>query len=160
MGDESVEQFEQRLSIRQRRSVSPVIIVDTREKQPYQFETHIRESLNAGDYSVDGLQDRITIERKSKKDIFSCVGRNRRRFERELTQLAGYDYAAIVIESSIEDLLSAPAFTRVRPKAVVNSLLSWSVKYGIPIFFAGNRKYARGVTYKLLEKFWKQHNGK
>lgn len=135
------------------------IIIDSREQHPYEFQDAITKTLKSGDYSIEGLEDRITIERKDKQDAYASLGRGRVRFEKELKRLSKYEYAAIVIECDLPSFLEPPAFTRMKPKAAVNSLISWSVKYGVHIFFASNRKYAKAITYRILEKFFK-HKGK
>jgi len=49
----------------------PILIIDTREKQPWcfddddDFQEIIHRKLDYGDYSIEGLEDRIFIERKS-----------------------------------------------------------------------------------------------
>lgn len=112
-------------------------------------------ALRSGDYSLFGYENRMAIERKTLSDAYSSIGAGRKRFERELERLSGMDYAAIVIEATLEDFLRAPAFSKMNPKAAVNSLLAWSVKYRVCVFFAGNRRYGKTLTYRLLEKFWK-----
>ena len=131
------------------------IVVDTREQHPYKFENAITKTLKSGDYSILGLEGKITIERKSKTDAYSSLGAGRTRFENELKRLSEFDYSAIVIESSLADFLQAPPFTRMNPKAALNSLVSWSVKYKVFIFFASDRRYARALVYRILEKYYK-----
>jgi len=132
-----------------------MIVVDTREQKPYKFEHSMLKTLESGDYSIRGLEDRIVIERKSKIDAFGSLGKGRSRFEREVKRMSGYDYAAIVIESSLASFLRPPAFTQMNPKAALNTLISWSVKYGVFIYFASDRRHARALVYRILEKFWK-----
>lgn len=137
----------------------PVVAVDTREQKPYRFPRSEMKTLPTGDYSVVGLEDRIAIERKTKEDAYSSLGRGRARFARELERLSRYDYAAIVIETSLPDFLRAPAFSRMKPKAAANSIIAWSVKYRVCVFFAGDRLHGNALTRQLLEKFWRYHNG-
>ena len=132
-----------------------MVVVDTREQKPYKFERSMLKTLESGDYSIRGLEDRIVIERKSKTDAFGSLGKGRSRFEREVKRMSEYEYAAIVIESSLASFLRPPAFTRMNPKAALNTLISWSVKYGVFIYFASDRKHARALVYRILEKFWK-----
>ena len=42
------------------------IIIDTREQQPWVFEdyTTANEKLDTGDYSIEGMEDLLCIERK------------------------------------------------------------------------------------------------
>ena len=131
------------------------IVVDSREQWPYRFKDSIVKGLEAGDYSIEGLEDRITVERKTKQDAYASLGRGRARFERELKRLSKYDYPVIVIESDLASFLEAPAFTMLNPRAAINSLISWSVKYGVHVFFASDRRYAKAITYRILEKFFK-----
>lgn len=134
-----------------------IIAVDTRERKPYQFLESELKTLSAGDYSIVGLENRIVIERKTKEDAYASLGAGRARFERELKRLSQYDYSAIVIESNLIDFLQAPAFTKMNPKAAMNSLVSWSVKYKVFIFFASDRRHAKALIYRILQKYWKHH---
>lgn len=141
------------------RAVGPVIAVDTREQRPYRFSRYEVRTLATGDYSIVGLEDRIAIERKRLEELFSITGRDRERFERELARMAPLDYAAIVIEASLPQILRGAAFSRVSPKAVVGSLVSWSIRYRAHVFFAGDRRHAKALTCRLLEKYWRYQNG-
>jgi len=135
----------------------PVIVIDTREQLPYRFERSVVKKLDQGDYSIEGLEHLVAVERKSKVDAYGTIGRGRERFERELERLAHLEYAAIVIECSLPDFLEPPPQSRLHPRAAVCSLLAWSVKYGVHVFFAGDRRHAQAVTFKLLEKFHKYY---
>ena len=98
----------------------PIIIVDTREQKPYrfdQFEVTVK-ALATGDYSLAGLENQVAIERKTKNDAYSSIGRARARFERELERLARLRYAAIVIEASLTDFLQAPRFSGMNSRPV------------------------------------------
>jgi ERCC4-type nuclease len=134
------------------------VVIDSREQQPYSYPGAVVKGLPTGDYSALGYENRVAIERKSKADAYASLGSGRARFERELQRLAKLDYAAIVIESSLEDFLEPPAFTRMNPKSAVNSIIAWSVKYRVGVFFAGNRTLARSLIYRLLEKFVRYAN--
>lgn len=131
------------------------IVIDSRERQPYRFQDVVIKSLKSGDYSILGLEGKITIERKTKEDAYASLGSGRKRFEKEQKRLSEYDYSAIVIESGLADFLEPPPFTKMSPKAAINSLISWSIKYGVHIFFASDRRYAKAITYRILEKFFK-----
>jgi DNA excision repair protein ERCC-4 len=45
------------------------VVVDTREQEPYGFDSEsiasIRKALPAGDYSIEGFETRVAVERKS-----------------------------------------------------------------------------------------------
>jgi DNA excision repair protein ERCC-4 len=134
-----------------------VVAVDTREQRPYRFPRWERKALASGDYSVVGLEDRVAVERKTKADAYASLGRGRGRFEREVERLAKMDYAALVIEASLPEFLVPPAFSRLNPRSAVASLLAWSVRHRVFVFFAGDRQHGRAVTWSLLEKYWRYH---
>ena len=141
------------------RAVGPVIAVDTREQKPYRFPRSEVKTLATGDYSIVGLEDRIAIERKRLEELFCIAGRERERFERELERMTALDYAAIVIEADLPQILRGAAFSQVSPKAVVGSLVSWSIRYRAHVFFAGDRRHAKALTCRLLDKYWRYQNG-
>lgn len=138
-----------------------VVLIDDREKKPYdfpRFRTSVAR-LQAGDYSLGGLEARVSIERKQLAELFTITGRDRERFERELERMANLDYAAIVVEADLPQILHGAAFSQVSPKAVVGSLVSWSIRYRAHVFFAGDRRHANALTCRLLEKYWRFQNG-
>lgn len=136
-----------------------VVAIDTREQKPYRFPRAKVKTLKTGDYSIVGLEERIAIERKTKEDAYSSLGKGRARFERELNRLSRIHYAAVVIEASLPDFLEAPTFSRMNPKAAVSSVIAWSVKYRVAVFFAGDRMHGNALTLQLLEKYWRYHSG-
>ncbi|MBD3335256.1 MAG: hypothetical protein GF355_07040 [Candidatus Eisenbacteria bacterium] len=129
-----------------------LFVIDSREQRPYRLEPSKVAALPTGDYSIAGFEDRIAVERKTKADLYVCIGRERQRFERELERLAGFDFAAIVIECSLPDFLRPPAPSLVHPRAAIGSLLSWAVRHGVHAIFAGDRRHGAAVTKKILEK--------
>lgn len=147
------------------------VVVDTREQAPYAFrglqadaKDGSREleiplefrALEAGDYSVLGFTDCIAVERKSLEDLYSTLGQGRERFEREHQRLAEYRHAAVVIEASWETILShPPERSRLLPKTVLRTALSWSQKYGVHWHAFENRRLAEVATYRILEQFHK-----
>jgi ERCC4-type nuclease len=135
-----------------------IVVIDSREQHPYKFDGTITKALKSGDYSISGLEDKIAIERKTKEDAYSSLGAGRARFEKELIRLSDYDYSAIVIESNLDNFLQAPPFTKMNPKAAMNSLVSWSVKYKVFIFFASDRQHAKALVFRILQKYFK-HRG-
>lgn len=136
-----------------------IIVVDSREKKPYNFKDSVVFGLKTGDYSIVGLEDKIAIERKSKQDLFSSLcGKNRERFKREIERLVKYDYGALIIESDLPDLLIPLKHTEMNPKAVVGSILSWSIFFNLHVFFASDRNHAKSTVYKLLRKYWEKHD--
>ena len=136
------------------------IVIDSREQAPLAFGGWpvVVAGLKTGDYSIQGFEDRVALERKSVSDLLVCVGRERPRFERELVRLAALEYGAIVIEATLAEVLAGTRWSAVNPKAAASSLLAWSVEHRLPVFFAGTRPLAAATVLKLLTKWFRQHD--
>ena len=131
------------------------IIIDNREQRPYEFTGTETETgtLETGDYSISGASHLIAIERKTADDLIGCLTRHRERFERELHRGRALQYFALVVESSLLELSNGHYRSMMKPKAAIQSLLAFSVRYDLPIFFAENRDFGQRVTESLLLKF-------
>ena len=50
------------------------ILIDTREQRPYKFDIDtVTGTLTTGDYSICGLENYISIERKTIDDLIGCL---------------------------------------------------------------------------------------
>ncbi|MBW1710605.1 MAG: ERCC4 domain-containing protein [Deltaproteobacteria bacterium] len=131
-----------------------IIVIDTREQLPYEFKTENESgTLQTGDYSIKGAEDLVAIERKTIDDLIGCLTGGRERFEKELRRSRALEYFALVIECSLLDLTNGRYTSKMNPKSAVQSVLAFSVRYGMPVFFAENRVYGGRLTESLLLKF-------
>lgn len=140
----------------------PVVVIDTREQLPWAFSprvTTVRSALPAGDYSIQGLEDRVAIERKSLADYVRSVIQERDRFGRELRLLADYDFAVVVVEATWLDVVAGNYGGGVKPASVIGATVSIMVDIGVPVLFAGDRPGARRMTEELLLR-WHRRAGK
>lgn len=137
------------------------VIVDTREQQPYHFKEEkniqiVKEKLDSGDYALKGHTDKIIIERKTLTDLFVVIGNGRNRFKNELERLKNScEFPILLIEGSVSDIFdkfALPYNSKIHPNSVIGSLISWSVKFGVQIIFAGNRAKGELITAKYLTK--------
>lgn len=143
------------------RTTSPsekvVVVVDTREQEPYAFDpelvTATRRALPAGDYSIEGYEASMALERKSLEDFVSSVVRERERFGRELRALAEYDLGCVVVEGSLDDVLARRYRSGAHPEAVLGATLSIIVDHGVPVLFCGDRQLARRFVEGLLCRY-------
>ena len=133
------------------------IIVDKREQTPLSF--NIKDisiptelgTLQTGDYSVKGLESKISVERKSLSDLLGCIGNDRERFERELERISAFETRALVIESTWEEIEAGNYYkSKVHPNAVIGSLLSWQEKYSLPIMMCVDHERTGLMTARLL----------
>ena len=137
------------------------IIIDTNEQLAYSFHNInprpilIYKKLKTGDYSIEGFESEITIERKTLGDLFGSVGTGRERFEREFIRMQSFKYAAVVIESGLDDIfINPPEHSSMLRKSVFRTLISWSIRYGVKIWPCPDRNFAEKTTYIILKRWW------
>ncbi len=133
------------------------IIIDTREQEAWTFDCPtIRRKLDAGDYSVDGLESAVAVERKSLKDFVSTVIHDFARFAAELEKLSSLEAACVVVEADLDDVLRGLAADECRgasPESVMGAAVHVSLRYGVPVFWCGSRQAARAFTDAFLRMF-------
>ena len=134
-----------------------IILTDSREQKVYEFN-HPTEvtGLSVGDYSIKGLQDHVAVERKELNDLIGCLTSGRERFKKELYRGKSLDYMALVVEASLADIINGNYRSEMQPKAVVQSLIAFSVRYRLPVWLAGSREHGQRLTESLLLKYVKQ----
>ncbi len=130
------------------------IIIDSREQKPYAFTGHrtVCRKLDAGDYSLEGYEGRIAVERKSKEDAWGSVGKAR--FERALLRLGEVERPFLVIESTLEQFVIPPAYVEQRTaQATLHFYLSRMVRLRVPVVWAPSRAWAEMMIVCWFRKF-------
>lgn len=147
-----------------------VVLIDNREQQPYAFDRFTADKkfgggplvvetrtvcLNTGDYSVEGFEERIAVERKSLNDLFHTLSQGRDRFERELTRLNGFEVAAVVVEAEWATILGEPPrFSQLEPKTVYRSVLAWCQRFPrVHWYTVPGREFGEATALRILERF-------
>ncbi len=131
------------------------LVIDTREQLPYAFSDRVdtvRAALPAGDYSVEGLERLVAVERKSLDDFVSSVIHERARFRRELEKLQSYRAACIVVEADFADILYHSYYSKAHPAAVAGAALAIIIDYQIPVFLCSDREGACRFTEGYLRR--------
>lgn len=149
------------------------VAVDTREQAPWPFRgitlggrewlvPRKVQTLQTGDYSIVGLEDRIVIERKEAGDFTATISAGNARFRREHERMAEViragGFCCIIVEgcmSAICDELDDPLSGRkIGSDVVVGWVASWPRRYGVHLFFAGDRRRAEVLAFRVLYKWW------
>ena len=127
------------------------IIVDTRETTPlFECPPSIKGTLHNGDYSLRGFEDVIAIERKSISDLLGSVGQRRKHFLMQVRRCSQVE-GCILIEGSIRAVLGYKPRGKMNGRNALAALMSWSVAYGIPVFFADGLLEAQGVAISWMK---------
>ena len=131
----------------------PIVLIDTREQTPLTFTRfpnwiagEKRQKLKIGDYTVQGMEHLLAIERKTLSDIITTVMQERSRFFKMCEQLARYGWRALLIEASYEDIKSPynEENTFAHPNAVSGTLDALEARFGIPVIYTSR--------YRLLSE--------
>ena len=153
------------------------LAVDTREQAPWTF-TDIAiggkrwlvkrqvQTLATGDYSIVGCEDRIVIERKSPADFTATISAGNARFRAEferMQEILHYGeglghFCCVIVEGCMaticDDLDDTTSGRRITSDVVIGWCASWPRRYGVPVFFAGDRRHAELLAFRLLWKWW------
>lgn len=133
--------------IRSAQIPKPIVLVDTREQLPLPlFSNHSnwiggerKVTLKTGDYSIEGMEKLLSLERKSLADIVSCTVTYRPRFLTACERLSKFKWKAILIEATLEDIKGGfeqfDIPSKVHPNAVCGTLDAIEAKFGIPIIY-------------------------
>jgi len=154
----------------------PFVLIDTREKEP--FALHVnhpnwvlgerRETLKTGDYTVEGMESLLCLERKSLADLVACTVTYRQRFLAACARLARFRWKAILIEATLEDIKGGfGAFdipSEVHPNAVCGTLDAIEAKFGIPVIYTStsqNLATERAASWlsKHFTYWWLEQHG-
>lgn len=149
-----------------------LLIRDTREKTAHGWDwpedntfagTKIA-TLKYGDYSIEGLEHLIFIERKKSTAEFAancCEDR----FERLLEKGAQLKYKFCILEFDFEDILTFPINSgmprwqwnkvKISPAFLVSTLSKMSIDFGIHVMYGGNAERAERLCYSILKRIYK-----
>jgi ERCC4-type nuclease len=147
------------------------VVIDTREGHPWTFDgleadadrkyrplivPTVTAGLKSGDYSIQGAEHLVAVERKSLADLYSTLGQQRERFERELVRLAAMEFAAVVVEAGWAAVLNdPPATSKLRPKTVYRSVLAWQQRFPrVHWWLADTRSFAERTAFRILQRFY------
>lgn len=157
------------------------ILIDTQEQIPWTFHglrSHrrgkrlplivptIKQKLGKfhGDYTIQGLEEMVSIERKAPDDARSSLldYREKRENLREtLRCLTGMRYAAIVIECTFGQLLGGvEARGRKTEEEIARTLyqtvIAWQQDLRVPWLFCDSRRLAEVTAYRILERAFRK----
>ena len=151
----------------------PVVLVDTREKYPFDFSgfkswiaVAKSQALKVGDYSIEGMATLLVLERKTLTDLITTVIQERSRFFNQCEKMTKYRWRALLIEASYEDIKTPYDYdeynTLAHPNAVSGTLDALEARFGIPVIYTSLYRplaeekaaswLSKHFTYWYLEK--------
>lgn len=144
------------------------IIVDTREQKPWSFPEHTVavSKLDTGDYSIQGLEDVLCIERKrSVSEIANNI--TEKRFTDVLSRMSKYRFPFILLEFDLNDVLDFPIGSdipkrlwdkiKIRPQFILKNITEMSLIYNIYVIFCGSKSNAETYAEFIMNKVYSKH---
>ncbi len=141
------------------------IIVDTREQQPWNFKTYgtVSQKLDTGDYSIEGLENLVAIERKKSVNEFA-TNITEKRFKDWVERLGNVEFAFVLLEFGLEDVLRYPAGSsipkkmwnkiKISPNFIIKNLLDLQLKYNIKVLFCENHHFAEHLAEQIFKRIY------
>jgi ERCC4-type nuclease len=145
------------------------IIVDTREQQPWVFKHHAtaNQKLDTGDYSIQGYEDIICIERKHSISEF-VNNMTEKRFSNVLERMSSYKYAFIIMEFDFDSVVNFPLGSdipkriwknlKINPAYIIKYISDIQVKYNIKVLFCGSSHNAAKMAVSLMRRVIENNN--
>lgn len=147
------------------------IIVDTREQQPWEFGLHVtaKKKLDTGDYSIQGLESILAIERKkSVSEIANNITESR--FKNVLERMSQIRYPFMLFEFDLDDIYNFPIGSdipkklwdklRISPKYLLKYLTELQLNYGIHILYCGCAENAEKMAVSIMKRVYDKHGNK
>lgn len=139
------------------------IIVDTREQKPWGFSeyTTAHRKLDTGDYSIEGLENILCIERKQSSSEFAN-NIVESRFKDVIERMSQIKYAFLLLEFHLEDLLIYPKGStvprkmwdkiKISPAFLIKNIIELQLNHNIIVYFCGNSSNAEKMAEYLFKK--------
>ncbi len=139
------------------------IIVDTREQQPWTFDSYTKahKKLDTGDYSIEGLEHLLTIERKKSSSEFA-TNIVESRFKDVVMRLSQFKYSFLLLEFDLEDLLIYPIGStvpkrmwdkvKITPSFLIKNIIELQLNHNIKVMFCGNAANAEKIAEFIFKK--------
>lgn len=146
-----------------------IVIKDTREQEGYFFSAFntcagmIEQKLDTGDYTIQGFEDKICIERKGcVEELAVNLGQKKQAFMNEIERMKVFPHKFLILEFSLEDLVKFPDETRIpiknkaslkiTGKYMLKCLFEFQLYNDIHILFCGNKYNAFLAVSSILKR--------
>lgn len=148
----------------QLRTPKPVVIVDTREQNPFSFERFRgwfagveKRPLKLGDYSLAGLETICTVERKDLPDLVHSFTVERRVFIDRLREMASYPQRLLVITAALSQVKSPYSHSKASPNKITQSLIATLAGLGVPFLCVETHELGEEIVASYLYQVFLYH---
>lgn len=146
------------------------IIVDTREQNAWEFGNHStsRTKLDTADYSIEGLEHLLAIERKqSVSEVATNI--TEKRFPAFLERMSDIPHKFMLFEFDLEDVYNFPVGSeipkskwdklKVKNNYILKQISLFHIKYGIHTVFCGDADNAEKMAIRIMRTVYEKYQG-
>ena len=133
------------------------LIVDTREQNPFTFGRFRgwfakvkHKALQIGDYSIEGLEDEVTVERKDLADLIHSFTTDRAVFVKRLRKMSNYTHRLLVVTAALSEVKSPYGGTSTNPNRITQSLIAVLAGLGVPFVCSETHELGAEITASYL----------
>ena len=154
----------------QLRTPKPVVIVDTREQNPFSFARFQgwfagveKKPLALGDYSVSGLEDVCAVERKDLNDLVRSFTVERPVFVERLRRMSAFPDRLLVITAAMSQVKSRYEHSPANPNQITQSLIAALAGLRVPFLCVETHELGEEIVasylYQVHLYHWLESNG-
>jgi hypothetical protein len=154
----------------QLRTPKPVLVVDTREQNPFSFERFggwfsgiEKRALEIGDYSIAGLEDTCVVERKDLPDLVRSFQMERSVFVACLRLMSTFPDRLLVITAALSQVKSRYEHSPANPNQITQSLLATLAGLRVPFLCVETHELGEEIVasylYQVHLYHWLESNG-
>jgi ERCC4-type nuclease len=154
----------------QLRTPKPVIVVDTREQNPFSFARFSgwfsgieKRPLELGDYSVAGLEDTCVVERKDLNDLVRSFHMERPVFVSRLRRMSAFPDRLLIITAALSQVKSRYEYSPANPNQITQSLVATLAGLRVPFLCVETHELGEEIVasylYQIHLYHWLESNG-
>ena len=154
----------------QLRTPKPVIVVDTREQNPFSFARYSswfsgieKKPLGIGDYSIAGLEDTCVVERKDLSDLARSFHMERPVFVARLRRMSAFPDRLLVITAALSQVKSRYEHSPANPNQITQSLVATLAGLRVPFLCVETHELGEEIVasylYQVHLYHWLESNG-
>ena len=148
----------------QLRTPRPTVIVDTREQNPFSFSRFgdwfagiEKKPLRLGDYSVVGMEEICTVERKGLPDLVHSFTAERSVFVEHLRQMSNYPHRLLVITAALSQVKSPYSHSKANPNRITQSLIAALAGLQVPFLCVETHELGEEIVASYLYQVFLYH---
>ena len=140
------------------------VIVDTREQNPFSFARFRgwfqgvrRKALKVGDYSVEGLEDVCTVERKDLVDLIHSFTTDRAVFVKRLRAMSRFPHRLLVVTAPLSVVKSRYGAFSTDPNRITQSLIAALAGAQVPFLCVDTHELGEEIVASYLYQIHLYH---